>query len=175
MGQATSNMGDPSADYTGVIAPYSIAGGIFDFSGTQAEMQYIFVDGGEKGGSAPTKAEIDELVRCWWDGSSDSWMTDKEFMASQSDIKLKIGGIEYRLMRRIPFGDNDSQHVILGRSKNKDHKTGIVIAHSDYTVAIAIYDEEELQTDGPLQMQMTNLMGAYKQSGFYTVGFASNI
>lgn len=79
---------------------------------------------------------------------------------------LIVGGNEYRIMRRIAFGENDSQHAILARSKNSDHKTGVVMAHSDYTVCVAVYDEEEGQKDGGLQLSMSQLMEAYKGGGF---------
>jgi hypothetical protein len=77
-----------------------------------------------------------------------------------------IGGIEYRIMRRAAFGEGDQQHVIFGRSKDKDSKTGCVIAHSDYTVCAGVYDEEANQKDGALSLQMQQLMQAYKGSGF---------
>jgi len=56
--------------------------------------------------------------------------------------------------------------VIFGRSKDKESKTGCVIAHSDYTVCAGVYDEEANQKDGALSLQMQQLMIAYKGSGF---------
>merc|ERR1711918_130374 len=99
-----------------------------------------------------SKAEIADWTRMWWDGQSDAWTTDAQFDASRKDesnpFKLVIGGNEYRIMRRAAFGEGDQQHVIFGRSKNKDLKTGSVVAHSDYTVCAAVYDEEAGQKDG---------------------------
>eukprot|EP00656_Telonema_subtile_P011682 TRINITY_DN157_c0_g1_i1.p1 TRINITY_DN157_c0_g1~~TRINITY_DN157_c0_g1_i1.p1 ORF type:complete len:165 (-),score=40.45 TRINITY_DN157_c0_g1_i1:303-797(-) len=164
-------MGDPASDFASVISPYTVAGGIFDFSGTQENFQYTWVnDAGDKGGGAVTQEEVKEWTRFWWDGSSDEWTTDADFAKMRGDqsnpLKLVVGGVEYRIMKRVNFGENDGQHVILGRSKNSDWKTGCVLAHSDYTVCVGIYDEDEQQKDGPLQLNMTNLMSAYKESGF---------
>merc|ERR1712159_196490 len=99
-----------------------------------------------------------------------AWTSDKEFKDGRMDetnpFKLMVGGKDYRIMRRAAFGEGDQQHVIFGRSKDKDMKTGCVLAHSDYTVAVGVYDEEQGATDGALSVQMQNLMTAYKSSGF---------
>merc|ERR1712072_158558 len=164
-------MGDPVKDYAGIIAPLSVAGGIFDFSNTQAEMCFTWVnDAGEKGGSQPTKEEVAGWSQFWWDGTSDAWTSAAQFDASRNQFNDKhlfmVGGNEYRIMKRIAFGDNDEQHVVLGRSKNKEWKTGCVMAHSDYTVCVAVYDEDEKQKDGAVQLAMTQLMQAYKSGGY---------
>merc|ERR1719231_934162 len=69
-----------------------------------------------------------------------------------------IAGKDYRIMRRAAFGEGDKQHIVFGRSKDKDKKTGCVIAHSDYTVTVAVYDEEQNQRDGALSVQVQQLM-----------------
>merc|ERR1711998_92229 len=164
MGNSRLNMGDPASDYNSLVMPYSVAGGIYDFSGTQDNHAYTEVS------QSVSKAEIADWTRMWWDGQSDAWTTDAQFDASRKDesnpFKLVIGGNEYRIMRRATFGEGDQQHVIFGRSKNKDLKTGCVVAHSDYTVCAAVYDEEAGQKDGALSLQMQQLMTAYKASGF---------
>merc|ERR1712086_285596 len=165
------NMGDPAADYTSLVGPYSVAGGIYDFSGTQENHIYTEIQGPNNGmKSSVSKAEIADWTRLWWDGQSDSWTTDAQFDTTRKDeanpFKLMIGGIDYRIMRRAKFGEGDQQHVIFGRSKDKDSKTGCVVAHSDYTVCAAVYDEEANQKDGPCSLQLQQLMVAYKGSGF---------
>ena len=111
-------------------------------------------------------------TKFWWDGKSDDWTSDAEFNDPKNRKEwsengtFTVGGHEYRIIKRTSFGDNDSQHAVLGRSKNKDWKTGCLLAHSDYTVAVGVYDEDERQKDGPLLLQMTNLMAAYKTAGY---------
>merc|ERR1711865_424546 len=128
------NMGDPASDFASLVGPYSVAGGIYDFSGTQENHAYHEDQGPANGmKSAVTKAEIADWTRLWWDGQSDSWTTDAQFDATRKD---------------------------------KESKTGCVIAHSDYTVCAGVYDEEANQKDGALSLQMQQLMIAYKGSGF---------
>merc|ERR1712159_162004 len=162
-----TNMGDPANDFGDTVKPYCIAGGIFDFSGTQEQTVYTWQnDGGDKGGSQPTKEEVALWTQFWWDGASDDWTSDTYLNEHRSEYKLVIGGIEFRFMRRIAFGENESQHAILARSKNSDWKTGCVIAHSDYTTIVGVYDEDAGQSVGNLQMAITQLSEAYKQQGF---------
>merc|ERR1711918_331075 len=127
-------------------------------------------DPGTECGAGVTKDEITDWVRMWWDGQSDEWTTEAEFLASRGDsnnpFKMMIAGKDYRIMRRAAFGEGDKQHIVFGRSKDKDKKTGCVIAHSDYTVTVAIYDEEQNQRDGALSVQVQQLMMAYKSGGF---------
>merc|ERR1712072_408486 len=168
------NMGDPAQDYEAVIAPFVVGGGIFDFSGTQApEGCYTFHDkagGNPKVGSQPTPAEIQGWTAFWWDGSSDEWTSDEQFQEDRNKFvegkNFTVGGNEYRIMKRVAFGDNDSGHVVIGRSKNTEWKTGCLIAHSDYTCVVGIYDEDERQTLGNVQLKMVDLMKAYKTAGF---------
>ena len=155
-------MGDPASDFQQIVAPHSVAGGIYDFSGTQENHAYYENQGPANGmKSAVSKAEIADWTRLWWDGQSDAWTTDAQFDASRKDeanpFKLVIGGIDYRIMRRAAFGEGDQQHVIFGRSRDKESKTGCVIAHSDYTVAVGVYDEEANQKDGGLSLQMQQI------------------
>jgi hypothetical protein len=164
-------MGDPASDFNSLVGPYTIGGGIYDFSGTQENHVYHENQGPANSmKTGVSKAEIADWTRLWWDGQSDAWTTDAQFDVSRKDesnpFKLVIGGIDYRIMRRAAFGEGDQQHVIFGRSKDKESKTGCVIAHSDYTVCAGIYDEEANQKDGPLSLQMQQLMQAYKGSGF---------
>merc|ERR1711977_23747 len=162
-GKVANMSADCENDYKTLIKPYAVAGGIYDFSGQANHVCY------EEGVSV-TKEEIAECVRMWWDGSSEGWSTNDEFQASRKDdsnpFKLVIGGEEYRIMNRQAFGDNDQQHVVLGRSKDKSKKSGCVMAHSDYTVTVGIYDEEFNQKEGALNGKVQELMTAYKGTGF---------
>merc|ERR1711865_1032672 len=93
------NMGDPASDFASLVGPYSVAGGIYDFSGTQENHAYHEDQGPANGmKSAVSKAEI-----------ADAWTTDAQFDASRKDeanpFKLMIGGIDYRIMRRAAFGE----------------------------------------------------------------------
>merc|ERR1712166_505228 len=94
------NMGDPASDFASLVGPYSVAGGIYDFSGTQENHAYHENQGPANGmKSAVSKAEIADWTRLWWDGQSDAWTTDAQFDASRKDeanpFKLMIGGIDY--------------------------------------------------------------------------------
>merc|ERR1712146_247103 len=164
------NMGDPASDYASLVTKFAAGGGgIYDFSGTQENHVYYEEPGSECGGGV-SKEEIKEWTRMWWDGQSDQWTTDAEFITARKDannpFKLVIAGKDYRIMRREVFGEGDQQHVVFGRSKDKEKKTGCVLAHSDYTVAMGVYDEEQGQKDGALSMQIQQLMQAYKSGGF---------
>merc|ERR1711967_39039 len=157
-----AEMADCGGDYTSIIRGNAAGGGgIYDFSGTQGNHVYFEED------ISVTPAEIADWVKQWWDGKSDSWTTDKEWGDSRKngDFQLFVGGEEYRVMRRATFGEGDKQHIVFGRSKDKDKKTGCVIAHSDYTVTVAVYDEEQNQRDGALSVQVQQLMMAYKSGG----------
>merc|ERR1712028_321856 len=68
------NMGDPASDFASLVGPYSVAGGIYDFSGTQENHAYHEDQGPANGmKSAVSKAEIADWTRLWWDGQSDAW------------------------------------------------------------------------------------------------------
>merc|ERR1711957_593363 len=80
------NMGDPASDFASLVGPYSVAGGIYDFSGTQENHAYHEDQGPANGmKSAVSKAEIADWTRLWWDGQSDAWTTDAQFDASRKD------------------------------------------------------------------------------------------
>jgi len=94
-------MGDPASDFNSLVGPYSIAGGIYDFSGTQESHIYHENQGPANGMKAGvTKAEIADWTRLWWDGQSNSWTTDAVFDFPRKDeanpFELVIGGIDYR-------------------------------------------------------------------------------
>merc|ERR1712159_327596 len=81
MGATTEvNMGsDPAQDFNDILSAYSVGGGIYYFSGTQANHVY------HEQGVSVSKAEIAEWVRMWWDGKSDNWTSDKEFADARKD------------------------------------------------------------------------------------------
>merc|ERR1712216_1076629 len=58
----TTNMGDCATDLAKTIMPLATAGGIYDWSGTQAS--HVYAE--EK--VNVTKPEIDAMVKGWWDG-----------------------------------------------------------------------------------------------------------
>merc|ERR1711988_620233 len=164
------NMGDPASDYCSLVAKMAAGGGgIYDFSGTQENHVY-YEEPGSECGAGVSKEEIKEWTRMWWDGQSDQWTTEAEFTQGRKDannpFKMMIAGQDYRIMRRNAFGEGDQQHILFGRSKNKDKKTGCCIAHSDYTVCLGVYDEDEGQREGTLSVAMQQLMTAYKSGGF---------
>merc|ERR1712146_726566 len=69
------NMGDPAVDLEKTIMPVACAGGIYDFSGTQAN--YVYAESGV----SITQEEIQYLTKAWWDGKSDGWSSDEDFNA----------------------------------------------------------------------------------------------
>merc|ERR1712072_885364 len=86
--------------------PRSQLGGIFDFSGTQADHKFCWTGATEKAGKAePTKDEVANWTKFWWDGSSDDWTTDQEFQDKRNEFNeqslFTVGGNEYRIMWRI--------------------------------------------------------------------------
>merc|ERR1712216_693984 len=82
----TTNMGDCATDLAKTIMPLATAGGIYDWSGTQAS--HVYAE--EK--VNVTKPEIDAMVKGWWDGTSDGWSSEKDYMALAKDYKPSIGG-----------------------------------------------------------------------------------
>merc|ERR1712195_392488 len=101
------NMGDPASDFASLVGPYSVAGGIYDFSGTQENHAYHENQGPANGmKSAVSKAEIADWTRLWWDGQSDAWTTDAQFDASRKDEANPFKLLPIRLRRsprlRIP-------------------------------------------------------------------------
>merc|ERR1712205_82543 len=127
----TTNMGDCATDLAKTIMPLATAGGIYDWSGTQAS--HVYAE--EK--VNVTKPEIDAMVKGWWDGTSDGWSSEKDYMALAKDYKPSIGGQEYVCLGRQSFGDGDCMHVFRCKTKKKGDKTMACYAHSDYTLCLA--------------------------------------
>merc|ERR1712046_53377 len=168
MGESLSN------ETTWVIATWTlrkpsclaITGGIYDFSGTQPNHVYA-----EKGQSC-SKEEVMTWVPAWWDGASDGWSSDEDFnnllkqAASGNGYSPFINGDQYIAMKRNGFGDGDCQHVVCLKDKTKGSKKGACIAHSDYTLVCAVFDEDKKRPQGPCLMACQALMEAYKEAGY---------
>merc|ERR1711998_779594 len=154
-------MGDCAADLEKTIMPIAVAGGIYDFSGTQASHVYA------ETGINVTVAEIQELTKGWWDGTAEQWSTDEEFNEAVKKMSaITIGGEEFRVMRRSGFGDGDKCHVVVLKSKKPNSKRNALVAHSDYTCCIGIGDDEQEKPVGPLNIAVQGLMEAYQISGY---------
>merc|ERR1712167_186339 len=68
-----TNMGDPASDFNSLVGPYTIGGGIYDFSGTQENHVYHENQGPANSmKTGVSKAEIADWTRLWWDGQSDA-------------------------------------------------------------------------------------------------------
>merc|ERR1712166_1155511 len=137
-------MGDPEQDLNSMVVPHSVASGVYDYSETQDSHVYHENTGDgykNKMGGGVTKEEIKEMSRMWWDGETDRWSTDAEFSELRNEgYKIMLGGCQYRLEQREAF-NFDCQHIVYGR--NVGDNTQCVVAHSDYTVCIAVSDPEE--------------------------------
>merc|ERR1712178_195073 len=155
-----NKMGDCAVDLEKTIMPVSVGGGIYDFSGTQANFCYA------DSGLGITKEEVAGLTKTWWDGSSDGWLSDSEFNALMKDYKPTIGGETYMALRRSAFGDGDSQHLITMKCKTPGSKKGAIVAHSDFTCVVGVFDEDKGFVAGPCAMAVQALMEAYKEAGY---------
>merc|ERR1712118_187868 len=155
------NMGDPAVDLEKTIMPVACAGGIYDFSGTQAN--YVYAESGV----SITQEEIQYLTKAWWDGKSDGW-SDEDFNAllGSGEYKPTLGGENYAALRRNAFGDGDACHSITLKSKTPGSKKGAVVAHSDYTCCVGVFDDDKGQVPGPLTQQEQTLIEAYKDAGY---------
>merc|ERR1712188_249785 len=156
MGRAdrTKNMGDCGVDLEKTIMPVSVAGGIYDFSGTQSSHCYA------ENGISCSKEEVALWSKSWWDGTSDRWLLDEAFNDLLKDYKPTIGGELFMATRRTAFGDGDSLHAITLKCKTSGSKKGAIIGHSDYTSVVAVFDEDKGGAAGPCQMAVTSLMEA---------------
>merc|ERR1711939_1142950 len=76
--------GDCAVDLEKTIMPVSVAGGIYDFSGTQASHCYA------ESNITCSKDEVSSWTKSWWDGSSDGWLADGDFNALMKDYKVTI-------------------------------------------------------------------------------------
>jgi len=124
--------------------PSQVAAGVYDFSGTGTPITFQRCDD-QAVSFDVTPDEIGNLKKLWWDGSSAAWTTDAEFdeLLRSGSFIAKIAGEEYRVLKRTPFGDEDSQHYITLKSKKAGSKQGAIVAHADYTAVISIFDEEK--------------------------------
>merc|ERR1711934_798191 len=162
-------MGEPRAmadnswavnDFNATLAPLSIGGGIYDFSGTVPDHVYAEDERTKPG---ITKDEIGLMAKAWWDGSSAGWSSDADFGdLCKTGHKLKGMGLTCTMMRRSAFGEGDSCHLVTAQYKKK----GIIVAHADYTCIVGIFDAEDGKPAGPLAMQIEDLCKMYKDQGY---------
>merc|ERR1711939_348258 len=124
--------------------PVSVAGGIYDFSGTQASHCYA------ESNITCSKDEVSSWTKSWWDGSSDGWLADGDFNALMKDYKVTIDGKPYMAVK----------------SKTSGSKMGAVIGHSDFTCVVAVFDEDKGTVAGSCAMAVSSLMEAYKEAGY---------
>merc|ERR1712098_995885 len=105
MGRLKTTMGDCAADLAKTVMPLSTAGGIYDWSGTQASHVYA------QEGVDVSKAQIDALVKGWWDGASDGWTDDEAYNKMAAEYKPQFGDKEFVCLGRQSFGDGDCMHI----------------------------------------------------------------
>ena len=153
-------MGDCAVDLEKTIMPVAVAGGIYDFSGTQASHCYAETN------INCSKDEVAAWTKSWWDGSSDGWMPDADFNNLLKDYKPTINGEVFMAVRRNAFGDGDQQHYITLKSKTSGSKKGAIIGHSDFTTCVAVFDEDKGTAPGSASLAVVNLMEAYKEAGY---------
>ena len=65
-------------------------------------------------------------------------------------------------MQRIAFGDSDQQHMVVGRKGKK----GMVVAHADFTIVVATFDDDQNKPAGPVLAAVQMLAEAYKDTGY---------
>lgn len=106
------------------------------------------------------------MVKGWWDGSSDGWSSEKDYMAMAKDYKPVIDGQEYVCLGRQAFGDGDCMHVFRCKTKKKGDKTMACYAHSDYTLCVALTNEDQGKAQGSAMVALQSLMEAYKEAGY---------
>ena len=73
---------------------------------------------------------------------------------------------EFLCLGRSSFGDGDAMHVFRCKTKTAGSKKMAVFAHSNYTVTVAITDDEKGFAQGPANMATQTLMEAYLDSGY---------
>merc|ERR1711918_3513 len=162
----TGRMGDdsPAVNLANCIMPCAVAGGIYDFSGTQASHVYA-----EEGQAVPVE-EVKHWSKGWWDGSSSSWSSEEEYndliRKQPPEYMPTIAGENFVVLRRTEFPDTGGCHAFTMKTKTPNSKRGAIMAHSDYTVVVAIFDDDKAKMAGPLNMACQQLMEAYKEAGY---------
>merc|ERR1712025_308677 len=113
--------------------PSQLAVGVYDFSSTYAA---TFVHSADDDYAFElSQAEIQNLTKLWWDGSSANWTTDAEYqdLMRSGSFVATIAGEEYRVIKRGAFGDEDQQHLVVLKTKTSGSKRGALISHANYT------------------------------------------
>jgi len=77
-----------------------------------------------------------------------------------------IAGELYMAIARSAFGDGDCQHTVKLRCKTAKSKKTAIVGHSDFTMVIAVCDEDKNLMQGPLTSQVQSLLTAYKEAGY---------
>ena len=70
----------------------------------------------------------------------------------------------YTLSRRLFFGDGDQQSLIEARLQNS--KKGVLVAHSDYMMVLAFFDDDQAKPAGPLATAIQQLAEGYREQGY---------
>jgi hypothetical protein len=68
----------------------------------------------------------------------------------------------YIIMSRLEFGDDEQQHLVVARKGKK----GVVVAHADFTIIVATFDDDQEKPPGPVMMAVQMLAEAYKEQGY---------
>merc|ERR1711959_81650 len=133
--------------------PSQYAVGVYDFSSTYAP---TFVHSSDDDYLMEcSQAEIQNLTKLWWDGSSANWTTDQEYqtLLREGTFVATICGEEYRVIKRDSFGDDDQQHMIVFKTKTPNSKRGALVSHANYTMTVSIFDEDKQYPEGAASMQ----------------------
>merc|ERR1711988_1617870 len=162
------NMGDNSwaeKDAWSLIKPDGpcVAAGVYDFSGTAPAHAYCETDG-----LSITKDEIDAMSQFWMDKAKmDSWTSDdhcQELIKKGTKIGVasKAGYDKCMIRMRRAFGDGDCQHIVTAMKGKK----GIIVAHSDFTAVVGLFDTEDNSPPGPCELAIEGVAASYKETGY---------
>merc|ERR1712167_462004 len=115
-----------------------------------------------------SQAEIQNLTKLWWDGSSANWTTDAEYqdLMRSGSFVATIAGEEFRVIKRDAFGDEDQQHLIVLKTKTAGSKRGALISHANYTVACSVFDEDKGYPEGAASIQHQRYAQAILGAGY---------
>merc|ERR1712216_441367 len=125
------------------LDPLAVAAGIYDYSHMWADYDLDL---------QPNKAHseirfnakeqnVANWVKFFWDGKSEGFTTNAEFAELARTTTVEIAGEDFIAVNRVEFGDGDCQHTIFFKSLSS--KKGAILSHSDFTMVLGLYDDEE--------------------------------
>ena len=80
---------------------------------------------------------------------------------------VSVGFLQaFLCLGRQAFGDGEMLHVFRCKTKTAGSKKMVTFAHSDYTLAVAVTDEDKNYAQGAAQIAVQRLMEAYKEAGY---------